>query len=72
MDEKPDLCLLANAKYSESVRVLNPMKVNPTHWNRASKNHFESQRDIMGFTVQKIWGSDFYELFYHLPMRQTL
>lgn len=45
MGEKPDFCLLANGKYSESVKVLNPMKVNPTCLNRASKN-FESQRDI--------------------------
>lgn len=38
-------CLLADAKYSESVKVLNAMKVNPTCLNRASKN-LESQRDI--------------------------
>lgn len=45
MGEKPDFCLLADAKYSESVKVLNLMKVNPTCLNCASKN-FESQRDI--------------------------
>lgn len=43
------------------------MKLNPTRLTCTSKNNFESQRDIMGFTLKERGSDYFYELFYHLP-----
>ena len=47
---------------------LNPIKLNPTRLKCTSKNNFESQRDIMGFTLRKE-GSDFF--FYELILSFT-